>query len=101
MYVLFRFTLAMVHNMFTVNISEPGWSSSTQYAFLTYVCSYFSERINFSSITGADEGLAKLRSLFAEPIIEFNNLVYGGPLPNDLGKSVSLATISYRVCSQL
>ena len=84
-------------DVFTVNISNPNWSSSTQYAFLHQVYLYFRERINFTTTTGADEGLSKLRSMFAVPIIEFNNVIYGGSLPDALGKSISLATTSYQV----
>jgi hypothetical protein len=85
------------NDTFAVNLSNPNWVSSTQYAFLNYVWTYLSGRINSTATTGADEGLSKLRSLFAVPIIEFNNVVYGGPVPDDLGKSFGLARISYRV----
>lgn len=85
------------NDVFAVDISEPGWNISTQLDFLTHTWSYFINRINTSLVTGADEGLVKVRSLFAVPILEFNNVVYGGPLPDDLGKSISLATVSYRV----
>jgi hypothetical protein len=83
--------------VFTINIAEPGWRTSTQCDFLFHTWKYFTSRVNATIITGADEGLAKLRSLFAVPVLEFNNVAYGGPQPVDLGKSISVAKTSYRV----
>lgn len=63
---------------------------------LTY--QYFVSRINSTESQGADEGLSKLRSLFAAQMLVFNNVNYGqGPIPDDLGKTISLAEVSYRV----
>ena len=83
--------------VFTVHIDEPGWITSTQCDFLLKTYQYFVNRIDLAETEGADEGLSKLRSLFAVPILAFNNIVYGGPLPDDLGKSITLAKASYRV----
>lgn len=54
-------------------------------------------RIEEKEEAGVDEGMSKLRSLFAVPVLEFNNAVFGDPYPDDLGKSISLANVSYRV----
>jgi hypothetical protein len=86
--------------VFTVNLAEPGWNISTQLAFLTKTWGYFSSRVDYTLQTASDDGLTKLRSLFAVPVLRFNNAQYGGPLPNDLSNStVSLAKVSYRVCN--
>lgn len=42
-------------------------------------------------------GDPKLRSLFAVPVIQFNNVEFGGPLPDDLGKRISFANVRYQV----
>jgi len=85
--------------VFTVPIQDQGFNISTQSDFLIQTYNYFLNRINLTQSQGADEGLAKLRSLFAVPVLEFNNVQYStvGPIPNDLGKSISLAIESYRV----
>jgi len=41
--------------------------------------------------------ISNLRALFAVPVLEFNNVVFGEPYPDDLGNSISLAKVSYRV----
>jgi hypothetical protein len=84
--------------VFTVNLAEKGWNISTQLAFLTETWKYFSSRVDYTIETASEDGFTKLRSLFAVPVLLFNNAQYGGPLPNDLGKSISLAKVSYRVC---
>jgi hypothetical protein len=85
--------------VFTVHIDNPGWNTSTQCDFLRRTYSYFIDRINATETRGADEGLAKLRSLFAVPVLVFNDAVYGAnrPVLDDLGKSITLAKVSYRV----
>ena len=85
------------HAVFTVVI-EPGWNKSTQCSFLLQTWNYFTDRINPTVNAGADEAFAKLRSLFAVPVLQFNNVVYGvQPLPDDLGKRISLAKVGYKV----
>ena len=85
--------------VFTVPIEDQGWNISTQCDFLIRTWKYFSGRINSTESQGADEGLSKLRSLFTAPLLVFNNVNYqnGGPIPDDLGKNISLANVSYRV----
>jgi hypothetical protein len=85
--------------VFTVPIRDQGFNISTQSEFLMQTYNYFLNRINSTQNQGADEGLAKLRSLFAVPVLTFNNVVYStvGPIPADLGENISLAKESYRV----
>jgi hypothetical protein len=84
--------------VFSVDINQPGWNNSVEYQFLRASWSYLSSRINTQEATGADEGITKLRQLFAVPILDFNNLVFvGGPIPDDLGKTITLANVSYRI----
>jgi hypothetical protein len=84
--------------VFSVDITLPGWNISTQCDFLHHTWKYFASRVNSTRNSGAVEGLAKLRSLFAVPVLEFNNVVYDvSPLPTDLGKAIGIANVSYRV----
>jgi hypothetical protein len=85
--------------IYRINISAPGWDTSTQYLFLISTWEYFTSRIQLTQLTGADEGFVKLRSLFATLVLRFNNVVWSGPLPDNMGKSISLAKSSYRVIS--
>jgi hypothetical protein len=85
--------------VFSVDTNQTGFNNSIQYQFVRASWSYLSSRINTQEATGADEGITKLRQLFAVPILDFNNVVFvGGPIPDDLGKTITLATVSYRVC---
>jgi hypothetical protein len=84
--------------VFNIDFTQPAWNATTQYDFLLAIWSYLSSRINTELSTGADEGMTKLRQLFAVPIFVFNNAVFtGGPLPDDLGKSINVSTVSYKV----
>jgi hypothetical protein len=84
--------------IFTIRLDEQGYNTSTQLDFLVLTYRYFVSRINSTETQGADEGLSKLRSLFAAQMLVFNNVNYGqGPIPDDLGKTISLAKVSYRV----
>lgn len=41
--------------------------------------------------------MSKLRSLFAIPVLQFNNVVFGDPYADDLEKSVSLTNATVQV----
>lgn len=83
--------------VFTVNLMKQGWNISTQLAFLKQTWDYFSSKVDYTLQMASDKGLTKLKLLFAILVLRFNNTQYGGPLPNDLSKSISLAKVSYRV----
>lgn len=71
-------------------------TTSVQENFLLSCWSYLVQR-NTELQGPAEGGVSILRSMLAVPVLQFNNLVLGGPVPDDLGKSISIATISYRV----
>lgn len=77
---------------------QPNWNTSVQFQFLITCAGYFTAKIKDWNRAGIEDGLWRLRGLFTVPIIHFNNMAIGGPTyPNDLGTSVSLADIRYRV----
>ena len=88
---------AIFDAVFSVDIFQPGWNTSSKFDFLVTCWSYLTERIERDEEAGVIEGMSKLRSLFTVPVLEFNNAVFGDPYPDDLGKSISLATVTYRV----
>jgi len=83
--------------VFTVDIGQQNWDTTTQFRFLRLTWLYLSSRIDAQQATAGEEGMIILRQMFAVPFLVFNNLVYGGPLPDDLGKSITIAEVSYRV----
>jgi len=89
--------LALFDSVFHFDPTQPDWSTSVQFSFVNTLAAYLTNRIQKQEVSGADEGLSSLRALFAVPILEFNNVVFGGPYSDDLGSSISLAKISYRV----
>lgn len=83
--------------IFNVDITNQNWNQTTQFNFLRITWLYLSSRASTQEL-GGDVGPAlQLKALFAVPILIFNNIVYQGPLPDDMGKSINLANTSYRV----
>jgi len=82
--------------IFAVNESNINSFQSTQYLFLTSVASYLRDEVDTQLETGTDDRLSRLQEFLAVPVVLFNNINYGGPTFN-MGKSVTLATPSYRV----
>lgn len=83
--------------VFNVNTSNFYWPVTTQYLFLVGIQTYLDTPTSTQNGTGADDRLTRLQDFLVTPIFLFNNGVYGGPTPSEAGKSVSLATPSYRV----
>ena|SRR5579859_587494 len=83
--------------IFNVDISKEWWNETTQYNFLRVTWLYISSRATTQEIGGDIGPALQLKALFAVPVLIFNDVVYQGPLPDDLGKSISLANIGYRV----
>ena len=85
--------------IFQVNETEPNAYATTQYLFLTSVVSFLRDESDAQAGNGGDNRLARLQEFLTVPLVVFNNVVYpGGPIPDNMGKSVTLATSSYRVC---
>jgi hypothetical protein len=83
--------------IFNVDISNPNWDQTTQFNFVRNTRLYLSSRATTQELGGDVGPTLQLKALFAAPILIFNNIVYQGPLPDDMGKSISLANPSYRV----
>jgi hypothetical protein len=85
--------------IFQVNETEPNAYSTVQYLFLTSVVSFLRDEYDAQEGNGGGSRLARLQEFLTVPIVVFNNVVYpGGPIPDNMGKTVTMATSSYRVC---
>lgn len=83
--------------LFAVDMSDFEWSRSIQYLFLTDVSAYIRDDTEEQISSGGDDRILKLQEFLAVPLARFNNVVYGGPTA-DMGKTLSFAIPSYRVC---
>ena len=75
---------------------DMNQTTSVQENFLVACWSYLSVAQEENQGPG-ESGLSILRSLLAVPVLQCNNLALGGPIPDDLGRSISIANINYRV----
>lgn len=83
--------------IFTVDIANQNWNQTTQFNLLRITWLYLSSRAMTQDLGGVVGPALELKALYAVPLLLFNNVVYQGPLPDDMGKSISLANVSYRV----
>jgi hypothetical protein len=88
---------AFYERVFYINQTAPGVESSTPYLFMVLIEEFFG---NINQIAAIDDRLSRLYELLAVPMFSFNNVSYfpDEVIPN-MGNSISLATVSYRVFS--
>ena len=82
--------------IFHVDQTQVNWPQTTQYMFLLGISVFLGDPTPTQNGTGSDDRMSRLEEFLATPIFLFNNAMYGGATP-PLGKSVTLATRSYRV----
>ncbi len=84
----------MYEFIFRADPDSPGISKSTQYSFLLTFASYYQSW----TITQSNHLVILPRDFLATPMVVFSDVWMGRTLSDqDMGKSVSLAVVSYRV----
>jgi hypothetical protein len=84
--------------LFAIDQNQTDWEQSNQFMFLSSIATFL--ELNVDNLISTEEGARQLRlqEFLATPIAIYTDAWHRHPAGPDMGKSLSLAIPSYRVC---